>query len=96
MRAQVREMRGPRSGTTLATGTARRGRACSCLPCASSDRHRLVRRRARLAGDVPRGAGREPGPPLPFALVYWIANGRILLQRDYFDSMAMVERQRIS
>ena len=45
---------------------------------------------------VPRGAGKDPrAEPLPFATVYRIAGGRILLQRDYFDSLAMVERQRI-
>ena len=45
---------------------------------------------------VPRGAGQAPrAEPLPFAIVYRISRGRILLQRDYFDSLAMAERQRI-
>jgi uncharacterized protein len=49
------------------------------------------------AHGVPRGAGLEPSAqPLRFALVYRIVKGRIQLQRDYFDSLAMVERLRIS
>lgn len=46
---------------------------------------------------VPRGAGLEPhAAPLPFVLVYRIVEDRIVLQRDYFDSLAMSRRLRIS
>ncbi len=44
---------------------------------------------------VPRGAGVEP-QPLSFIHVYRIVRDEIALQRDYFDSLAMAERLRIS
>jgi hypothetical protein len=44
---------------------------------------------------VPTGPGREP-QALRFIQVYRIAGDQILLQRDYFDSLALAERLRIS
>jgi len=46
-------------------------------------------------GGIPRGEGQEPYV-LPFIQVYRIANDRILVQRDYFDSLVMAERLRVS
>jgi ketosteroid isomerase-like protein len=42
---------------------------------------------------VPPGAGREP-QTLPFIQVYRMVGDQIVLQRDYFDSLAMAERLR--
>jgi ketosteroid isomerase-like protein len=37
-----------------------------------------------------------PGRALAFAQVFRVADGQIVLQRDYFDSYAMAERLRVS